>query len=321
MQKDGTIKFWDDFYVAQEDAEGASCSKEWILEPSITLFQQLAEHLPKDRTSRPHKSLRILEIGCGTSSLGRELWLYIKEERLLNCDISQHTSCGSENNIHIWATDVSHVCIQQNRIRDAQCIEMSAGSFDYGVLNVAEPNPELCGQFDIILDKGCLDTFLFRRGGSGNKPYGPLVRNVLDNIQSWLVDGCGISGVNGNDDGTSAAGVYIVLSPRKKLKSTRDYKGFSNHRRNELDLAVLNCGDLQGKLESVFLHQCRKNKAYSRSCRDAFNVEKAVFADCDTCRSCETTFIEFRKGERMLGRGENFWFREWKGHCTHCTGL
>jgi hypothetical protein len=38
----------------------------------------------------------------------------------------------------------------------------------YEVLNVAEPHPELARNFDVILDKGCLDTFLFRSRSRGS---------------------------------------------------------------------------------------------------------------------------------------------------------
>lgn len=112
--------------------------------------------------------------------------------------------------IQFWATDVSYVCIEQNQLRDSDVVNVgsmnqqqstsetfhidesnhSISFFQYNVLDVTQDHSHLNNQFDLILDKGCFDTFLFRsknRGGKGaGAEYADLIEIVLDNIQSWL---------------------------------------------------------------------------------------------------------------------------------------
>ena len=289
MQNDRTLRFWDDFYNAQEP----SSDKEWILQPSQPLLQRLSQCLEK------RASCRILEIGCGTSSLGRELWKYMRT----------NPPAGEEQpSVHLLATDVSEVCIRQNQERDSELIDQGENtSLEYKVLNIVKSDPELEGKFDFILDKGCLDTFLFRsrQRGGGSQSYGEHVRSAIDNIQSWL----------------SKDGVYVILSPRIKFKTVRDYAGFSSVDRFELNPAELQLGDLEGEEGDngcLFLYVCHKNPAYSSSSDEAFPRDQEQFPDEDSCQTCGVTFVEFRKGEDLSGRGEVFWRRQWKGHCAHC---
>ena len=303
MQKERTLAYWDNFYGSTTTTR----KKEWILQPSPALLEQLAEHIPRNRPS-----LRILEIGCGSSSLARDLWLHLIKTRRKKED--------ARLTIHVWATDVSHMCIQQNQERDADTLTTAtvSGSFEYGVLNVVEKHPELEGKFDVILDKGCLDTFMFRsKNRGGRKSYSPLLRGVLDNIHCWLCNG---TATNGGD--SKNVGIYLIISPRSKLKGARDYKGFCEYQRHRLDSTDLNRGELVEAQDDkpTFLHVCRKNPHYSLSCTDAFCIEKKRISDEDTCRACRLMFLEFRKGEGLLGRGEIFWFREWSSHCQHCKG-
>jgi hypothetical protein len=307
MQSEATLKFWDDFYEKQKQST-EDPTKEWILKPTPDLLEQLVCHLPQRRSH-----LRVLEIGCGTSSLARELWLSFLQQRNESDDSSQ------ESNIYLLATDVSEVCIHQCQERDASLLRDDTSNSDsgleYGVLNAAESHPEMQGKFDVIIDKGCLDTFLFRtkQRGSGQKPYGQLIRTVLDNIHSWLRS----SSTDNPDD----SGVYLILTPRAKLKSARDYLGFSSFERHLLDVTNMSRGDLEGDDddERIFLYKCRKNTLYSPSCTEAFGIDNRPIADQDTCQTCMLTFVDFRKGEELLGRGEAFWFRQFKGHCSHCT--
>lgn len=297
MQNERTIRFWDDFYDAQEP----STDKEWILHPSEPLLKRISQCLVDNQST----CCRILEIGCGTSSLGRELWKYM---RRISRGENGEQQCASSNH-HLLATDVSEVCIRQNQERDSELCdsEQEGGGVEYRVLDITKDYPELKGSFDLILDKGCLDTFLFRsrQRGGGSKPYGPLVQNVVNNIQSWL----------------SESGVYTILSPRNKLKTVRDYAGFSSVERITLDPTELCRGDLEGQdgeQESLFLYACRKNLSYTPGVDRAFPVEKPKPEDGDSCQRCALTFLEFRKGEAIVGRGEAYWFRMWRGHCAHC---
>lgn len=303
MQDERTVDFWNSVYQDQKE-KAPDRTKEWILQPSRSLVEKLASRVPLGRTE-----LRILEIGCGCSTLARDLWLY------LTCEAETPGSLLTGTTIHMLATDVSHVCIAQVKARDTQLLATHDGqshSLAYSVVNVIENHPKFVEAFDVIFDKGCLDTFLFRtkQRGFGQKPYGRLVRSVLDNIHFWL---------RGNQGNKEEAGVYLVLTIRPKHKSVRDFIGFSSCERYALDLNYINIGDIEGSSEvKAFLYQCRKNTDYSPATHTAFSIDERRYSDSDTCKSCSLTFFEFRKGEALHGRGEAFWFRQWKGHCIHC---
>jgi hypothetical protein len=120
---------------------------------------------------------------------------------------------------------------------------------EYKVWNLTEaPNPNFLNYFDIVLDKGCLDTFLFRtrmRGSSGTGSsqiavVPPLLYTVLHNVAACLV----VPGTPSNttttitdttdskdQDNTSQIvrhyGQYKVLSPRRKIKCLRDHPDFT----------------------------------------------------------------------------------------------
>jgi SAM-dependent methyltransferase len=291
MQNDRTLRFWDNFYESQEP----SSDKEWVLQPSEPLLQRISQCLEKK------SSIRILEIGCGTSSLGRELWKHMRA----------NPSVGEEEpSVHLLATDVSEICIRQNQERDSGLLDqvLEKGSIEYKVLDITEPHPELEGKFDFILDKCCLDTFLFRsRQRAGPQTYGKLIRCVIDNIHSWLCK----------------EGVYVILSPRTKFKTVRDYVGFSSVERYELDPAELQRGYVEGKEakpDCIFLYVCRKNPAYSPSTEEAFPClhDHQQPQDEDSCQICGVTFVKFRNGEGLAGSRGAWWHRKWKGHIAHC---
>ena len=42
--------------------------------------------------------------------------------------------------------------------------------------------------------------------------------------------------------------------------------------------------------------------------------------DSMTCSGCGTTFLNFRGGEDVKGRGARYWGRRWRGHRIHCRG-
>jgi hypothetical protein len=323
MQKDSTLTFWDDYYQ-KLDENGAEIisdePKEWIIRPTEELLRQIGSFLPewKDASDSDSSSscLRILEIGCGISSLAMQLWRYLQ---LREEEHQRKNGKRRRKRIDAWATDVSQVCIRQVQRRDALLLAKQSheeGVFQYSALNVTEPHPELMGKFDMILDKGCLDTFLFRsrcRGG-GNRPYSQLVQTVLDHVQSWL---------------RGPSSIYLILSPRSKLMVVRDYNGFVSVERFDLahtmvseDLETMggsrqHCEQTRKvKQRCVNLYVCHKNPDYRPGA--AFSLETKPVHDEDFCTSCGVTFFDFRKGEGLSYRGEAFWFRQWRGHCKHC---
>lgn len=280
MQNERTLQFWDEYYSKRgKDAQ------EWILEPTEELFERLAEHVP------PHASaLRILEIGCGTSILARELWKFLIQKNI---------------STYVLATDISLVCIQFNQQRDQLIIDNASpdARLEYRILNAAEQQPDFENSFDIILDKGCLDTFAFRSKQRGHtQPYAPLIRTVLNNVHSWLKED----------------GVYWVLTPRQKLRSVRDFRGFQSVQR--ADLTAMQRGELVSTQEHTLLHVCRKNTNYNPG-ENAFDVEDNLAEETSSCQKCKMTFYNFRKGEPLDGRGEAVWLRQWRGHCRHCKGI
>lgn len=177
MQNDRTLKFWDDYHAKE-------CNKEWILHPTNDLLRVIYSHFPK-KNCNDTGTLRILEIGCGTSTMARDLWQHIKQEE--------------ENwKVEMCATDVSPICIGVNQERDALILAESdkraqecppCSTLRYRVLNVLDEEPDEKLDADVILDKGCLDTFMFRSRNRGeNHAYANLLEQVLDNVWRWMSD-------------------------------------------------------------------------------------------------------------------------------------
>lgn len=279
MQNQKTIQFWDDFYESEE-----SEIKEWILEPNEYLLQHLAREIDKENSNM------VLEIGCGTSTLSRELYKLMSSERQSICFV---------------ATDVSSIGIQQCQRRDK---ELLSQNLKYNVMNITEKNQSLKGKVDVVLDKGCLDTFLFRSKNTG-RGYGSLVRAVLDNVHHML---------------NPSGGKYLILSPRTKLKAIRDYVGFSSVVRRQLGPGFQPAGLQENHKkanESLFLYICQVNPDYNvDKCDDAFGLLREKPIDSDPCPKCKINFYKFRLGEALEGRGASYWYRLWKGHKQHCKG-
>ena len=269
MQSDKTIRFWDDYHDEND-------SQEWISTPGEELLAMIFDQLEIDATSNDdnsdgdgenddisnsknmqssnsrNKVVSVLEIGCGTSTLVRDLKNHIEERDSRTTVVA----CGS---------DVSQVCIDTNRERDCPCADndntddnvfskninisdiankesslstpssSQSPSLWYEVLNVLEGEPSR-RDWDLILDKGCLDTFLFRskQRGAQNKAYPESLRIILDKIHGWLATMTTTTGEGGGvctstrNSNTSRSSYYIFLSPRPKIKAVRDYAGFSS---------------------------------------------------------------------------------------------
>jgi len=240
----------------------------------------------------------VLELGCGTSTLSRELFLYLLRRRRSGSSPpfspSQHPRHPETAPIDVVvvATDVSPVCIERNRVRDAALLlgdeiifenetdgppppssrsSSSSSSLRYKVLDVAAAGgvpAEYRDRFDLILDKGCLDTFLFRSKKRAGRAEA-LSRTVLDNVRSMLKKRGGSVGERDNNANAAAAAAttnnsevggdvanespllaaastsppppsrYVVVSPRRKFKAVRDYPGFASVTKRRLDLLHL----------------------------------------------------------------------------------
>lgn len=323
MQKDKTLQFWDDFYRKQE-----AVAKEWIVQPSDVLLQVLLDQLPAtvstSSSDDDRHSYRILEIGCGTSSLAADLCEFWERQQKQHQQYCQKATNRIRRLLHVMSTDVSPVCIEeQKKLQQAQCQTQETNSsgtanafLEYRVLNITEPNADLHGQFDLILDKGCLDTCLFR-----SKKADQWVKTVLNHIHSWL------SSTNSHN----SDGVYVIVTPRSKLKVVREHPGFVTTR-SILTNEDYGCGDLEPRSNSTgagggtaataaikeqrqYMYICRRVDATHTVCANGGHENENDFASC--CASCGVTFAAFCEEPRK-GRTVAYWTRHWLGHQQHC---
>ncbi len=350
MQREKTIQFWDNYH-------GENDSDEWISKPGEQLLEMILEHIDMgSKDDEEHRSQKrcfsVLEIGCGTSTLVRDLKEYIGK-RHPTVDV---IACG---------TDVSKVCINANTKRDCpqqsptdtnedertDCCDRESSSREslwYEVLNVLDGKPSR-QNWDLIIDKGCLDTFLFRsrQRGTQNKVYPESLRTLLDNIHKWQDSPLKRKSSNLNDDYVSAERprIYVCISPRPKLKAVRDYAGFSSVRKYKLPKnygATLesknhDCHEDSKKNSSRnsnkvadnspgFMFVCTRNDDYQVGISTPFPSKSGVPGNSNpsndetTCPRCEMNYLEFRKDGVMESRGEPYCLRKWKSHIIHCKG-
>jgi hypothetical protein len=291
MQRPGTLQFWDDYHTDHTE-------QEWISKPSDEVLQMIFEQYDHHGNhSNCGASLKLLEIGCGTSMLVRDVKEYFEKQ------YRKQQICRT---IHAWGTDVSQICIDNLRQRDHQVIsQQNNGILEYHVLNVVEKMIP-ARKWDLIIDKGCLDTFLFRSRQRGpNSDYNELIQRVLDNLHSWL---------------KYSSGLYMVISPRTKIKAVRDYEGFSSVHRYTLPASSISM--LEGtKCDSGYLFVCSRNDNYTPGFSIPFRrqPDQQTPSDDATCPNCGVSFLLFRKGESLQGKGAYTWTRLWQGHCKHCT--
>ncbi|KAG7347209.1 methyltransferase domain containing protein [Nitzschia inconspicua] len=301
MQRQETLQFWDDYHTDRQE-------QEWISKPSDDVLQMIFEQCTvlQDKNGIPTshtQALKILEIGCGTSSLVRDVKTFFEHK----FQYQQHC-----RKVHACGTDVSAVCIDHLRKRDTDFLLKENGLLEYKVLNVVDGTPSR-QNWDLILDKGCLDTFLFRSRHRGpNSDHNNLIRQILDNIHRWL---------------TPRTGQYMFISPRAKVKAVRDYRGFSLVHRLELPASARSTleGTKNSKEDHVhpgYLHVCYRNDDYESGKSETFREQtnRDLSHDDAKCPGCGKTFLQLRRGEAVEGRGTAFWKRYWQGHCRHCKG-
>jgi hypothetical protein len=335
MQRDKTIQFWDSYHDEND-------SEEWISKPGEEVLQMIFDQIDDGKRNEDDKQFRcqrrcftILEIGCGTSTLIRDLKRYIETKHPM-VDI---VACG---------TDVSKVCIDVNKKRDCPSARPlsatandnntnnvnvvidepidSRGSLWYEVLNVLDGEPSR-KNWDLIIDKGCLDTFLFRsrQRGSHNKNYPESMRKLLDNLHGWqatailagraaighddqcaaLVEIDGNDNDNENDDeertkqhvqqpgGTPS--VYVCITPRSKLKAVRDYAGFSSSRRYSLPKIY------RSKLESKKNNENDKEAAEGRHDETGDSESGESPYTCTTIASSGFMFVCTKNDDYQVG--------------------
>lgn len=321
-QKRSAVDFWNEYH---EESGATGEPKEWIARNTPHLMNLLISGLfeRQEGGCRHHrhraKTIRIVEIGCGTSTLARSLLSHLRQRR------EQQPTSSSSSSYQVVATDVSHVCIQNNRDRDIDFATTIAGTGDtlrYEVLD-ALSTADIDAKFQseesryhVVLDKGCLDTFLFRntRGKKSTERHPPLLATLLLNVSKML----------------QPDGRYIVISPRRRIPSLAQFVGFSEVTR--LDIEAASVGELDGNQGEnpsarAYAFVCQRAENLSKDAldldetmslfRDSLSLENVT--DESMCQGCLLTFAQFRDGESLSGRGKIRWLRKWKGHQQHCN--
>lgn len=282
-QKAKTKEYWDTFYADDQRIKNDGSSNpvyEWIVPNSPkfvdTILQAFRSVLSSD--DKAAETLKVLEIGCGVSQLSRSLL-----QRLLkNQDGRAYT---------FVCTDISPVCIEKNRIRDDAFVASLSdgnGKLSYGTLDVLNPDlsPTIMNNYDIILDKGTLDTFLFRSKEKCSTIYPPLLTKLLNNVHRCLRSGC--------------RSKYIIISPRSRIRSIRDFRGFASVRRTVIDTSScdVDCilekrnGKKQTKSTLVYLYECEKNDAHNPD-TDVPYFEECPPGDESECPKCGLSFQDY----------------------------
>lgn len=317
MQKDKTKDYWDTFYTSSKinNCDESSADFEWIvptnspelLDIIFSIFP-LSSDLSSGKCNNCDPTTNVLEIGCGVSQLSISLLKHILQK------IQENANSGRA--YHITATDISSASTEHNRLRDNAFISSldTKYSLSYKVLDALNVET-LSETFDVILDKGTLDTFLFRtkRTKKGSSSHPPILKLLLNNIHHLLRTGRGAR--------------YIIISPRSKIKSVRDFRGFASVRSYKIDTSASG-GNIvvkgnSGKTEvssEVYLYECIKNDSYNPEKDEPFSGSMCEINDDNlTCSKCEMTYVEYHKGQ-VVHQGEIVWARRWKNHRIHCKG-
>ena len=315
-QNDKTIGYWDEFYKKIDSSVNSSeeqpsnktdVNLEWIVSDKPVVLDKLLSLFPMRRPS-----ISVLEIGCGVSQLSRSLLERIRYQ----ADGKSHHS------YEFVSTDVSLVCLEHNRARDASYIAAlpNAASLTYAELNVLKELPACqLHKYDAVIDKGTCDTFLFRskRTQKGSAAHAPLLKPLLNNVHRLLKSGCNAK--------------YIIISPRSKLKSVRDFNGFASVTRTKMSTASLgdavlvkSNADYKRRTSHnpahIFIYECTRNDSYQPDIDEPFADEEEVINDDTSCKKCQVTFKTFRGKVDVQDQGVVQWTRRFRNHTIHCKG-
>ena len=346
-QKVKTKEYWDKFYKTNPTSIGGGDSKstdtdvhnkqvdgdgdesnasdlEWIVPNAPQLLDKILDLFPSWPPKEGYDDIiNVLEIGCGVSQISKSLL-----QRIVHKQETPSVHRVHKQSYNFVSTDISSVCIDHNRIRDDVFISSlhatnDGNSLSYEVLDVL--NKTTCishaqnqKQYSVILDKGTLDTFLFRskRTKKGSSSHPPILTVLLNNIHCLL----------------SSDGIYLIISPRSKIRSLRDFQGFTSVCRIAVDVTtfdgsvVLVKGNSENAKQQpkseVYLYQCIKNDKYSPARDEPYNTNlKCKAEDCSTCGKCGMSFKQFRGKVEVKDQGEVVWKRRFNNHIVHCKGI
>jgi hypothetical protein len=324
-QKVKTKHYWNSFYsslppagdinaTGDETLDEKSSDLEWIV-PHSAVLDTISSLFPPSVQDQSHfsASVYVLEIGCGVSKLS----ISLLQRLLLN---RQGADPRDVCCVCVVATDISSVCIKHNRTRDDAFItslHTADGSLSYELLDVLDDklSASHTRSYDMILDKGTLDTILFRskRTKKGSSSHPPLLTPLLNNIHRLLRTGC--------------ESKYVIISPRPKIKSVRDFRGFASVRRIKVDTSTLNGNVVLVKSNSenaktskseVYLYECVKDDSYNPDDDVPYRSVVCYAEDENICYKCGMTFKHYRGTVDVRDQGEVVWSRRWKNHVVHC---
>lgn len=201
--------FWDASYNSGDD-QGRHT--EWIVSPGDVL-----RFLPMHRHRR---TFRVLEVGCGDSVLGEAIYDHLTglgKNREGGVEAAEAATAEEpEDHVSVVCTDISPVTIgrlkarqqredSKNRRRPglrylvADATDLPA---TFGLTSKGDDRNE--GLFDVVVDKGCADTFQFRCKTSESER---LLRRLFRSVHAVLRPG----------------GAYLVVTPKKKVKHLRNW--------------------------------------------------------------------------------------------------
>lgn len=246
-------KFWEEYHKANPGVD-------WITTP-----KNIIEHL----SGKNDKV--ILEVGCGTSELGKEMAVRWKDKE-------------------ITATDVSPAAV-------SICSSRHEGvtNLKYEVLDLLG-DVQGKGKWGVVVDKGCLDTFMFRSPVADRLEH---VTRALDNIHTLL----------------SPGGKYVVVSPRGNIQARfggvgwrlKDWKGWESVVRKRVTCEV----SLEGRtgVGDVYVYSCTRLDSYDPKAEGGkFKEQDEGPENCPACGIARGT---------RVGRA----FRQWRNHVMHCVNV
>lgn len=222
-------RFWDELYTAAaapsagpgataaaagtpgaRTASSTVAHDEWIL-PAEDVLPHLPAALPR--------GARVLELGCGVSSLGACVAI-------------------SQPGAAVLGVDISPAAVAES-IRRNSAAAQPLGNLAFAVADVTALGASLCpdGAFALVLDKGTSDTLAYRGRRADTKA---LLAAMFAEVERVLAPG----------------GLYVIATPRRTVRQLRSVAWASVR---STEVAILGGGGLGGAARgTVWVHVCTK---------------------------------------------------------------
>lgn len=257
-------RFWDAWFRELEPKGEADSQREWIIDPEAVV--RLLPWAVKEPLEQ------ILEVGCGGSALGEHI---------------QNAFVAAE----VVGIDISPVAVELSSNRYAGRSGLSFRCMDALNLSFADES------FDMVIDKGLLDTLQFRRKYKENRPQR---ERLLREVHRVLRPG----------------GVYLIITPKARIQFLRDAVPWREVKK--FDGSVTPSGGKGCFLDGGHV----KEHAYAHACYKAI-----VTAEVSGPQGSPVSEMsEFQKSEPCRHCGVARWPRYkseacWIKHVAWCEGL